>query len=144
MKNCNKEQYLGVILPLYEYEYDLGSYGYVGKSGTTIILIKKLELNTSEGDKSIKMLLEKIHKIYFDFIMNPFYEESLMDFKKGEEETNSLKKQFIDSFYNGHLNFVFFRQLQRRFCGNRILRCHDRSCGGQVPLRRAAGQVGLC
>ena len=43
INSSNKnEQDLGLLMPLYEEEYDLGAYGYIGVNGTKIIIIKKM------------------------------------------------------------------------------------------------------
>ena len=40
MNTTNKtEQDLGLLMPLFEEEYDLGAYGYIGINGTKIIII---------------------------------------------------------------------------------------------------------
>ena len=56
------EKDLGLLMPLYEEEYDLGAYGYIGINGTKIIIIKKLVSFEEDGEnKSLKNVFVGIY-----------------------------------------------------------------------------------
>ena len=74
---ANNERELGLLVPLYEEEYDLGAYGYIGINGTKIIIIKKLLSFDEDGDnKSIKNIFQGIYNAYSKLIMNPFFDRN--------------------------------------------------------------------
>jgi hypothetical protein len=54
MKNM-QEEYLGLLMPCYEYEYDVGIYGFVGNNGIKIAAIKKIESSIQETSSEIKL-----------------------------------------------------------------------------------------
>ena len=63
-------------MPLYENEYDLGAYGYIGTNGTRIILIKKLMSFEEDGEnKNITNIFNGIYNSYSRLIMNPFFDK---------------------------------------------------------------------
>ncbi|MCQ2818482.1 MAG: hypothetical protein MJ252_14535 [archaeon] len=96
MRVKDKEEYLGLIFPFYEYEYDLGAYGLIGKNGTSVVLIKKLDYtNSKEQDNKINILLKQIYKFYSEYVMNPFYEENISN-DKSKKDDDTLKVQFIN------------------------------------------------
>ena len=76
INSANKtEQDLGLLMPLFEEEYDLGAYGYIGINGTKIIIIKKLISFEEEGEnKNIKGICQGIYNTYSKLIMNPFFD----------------------------------------------------------------------
>ena len=58
------EQDLGLLMPLFEEEYDLGAYGYIGINGTKIIIIKKMISFEEEGEnKNIQGVFQGIMPI---------------------------------------------------------------------------------
>ena len=77
INSSNKnEQDLGLLMPLYENEYDLGAYGYIGTNGTRIILIKKLMSFEEDGEnKNISNIFNGIYNAYSRLIMNPFFDK---------------------------------------------------------------------
>ena len=77
INSSNKnEQDLGLLMPLYENEYDLGAYGYIGTNGTRIILIKKLMSFEEDGEnKNITNIFNGIYNAYSRLIMNPFFDK---------------------------------------------------------------------
>lgn len=42
-------------MPFYEYEYDLGVYGFVGNNGIKITTLKKIENSIQETSSEIKL-----------------------------------------------------------------------------------------
>ena len=50
-----QEEYVGLLMPCYEYEYDTGIYGFVGNNGIKITTIKKIENSIQETSSEIKL-----------------------------------------------------------------------------------------
>ena len=96
INSSNKmDQDLGLLMPLFEEEYDLGAYGYIGINGTKIIIIKKLISFEEEGDnKNIKGIFQGIYNAYSRLIMNPFFEK---DDLKDPEKQSKIKNSFLKS-----------------------------------------------
>jgi hypothetical protein len=42
-------------MPYYEFEYDIGVYGFIGNNGIKIILLKRIESSIQETAAEIKM-----------------------------------------------------------------------------------------
>ena len=96
INSSNKnEQDLGLLMPLYEEEYDLGAYGYIGINGTKIIVIKKLVSFEEDGEnKNIKNIFHGIYNAYSRLIMNPFFDKmDLSDPKKKSKIKTSYLKE---------------------------------------------------
>lgn len=53
-KNVN-EEYVGLLMPYYEFEYDIGVYGFIGNNGIKIILLKRIESSIQETASELKM-----------------------------------------------------------------------------------------
>ena len=51
----NQEEYLGLLMPFYEFEFDMGVYGFIGNNGIKIICLKKIENNVQETSSDIKL-----------------------------------------------------------------------------------------
>ena len=83
------KEYFSFLLPLYEQDYDLASFAFVGKNGIKIIMIKKLD---REPDTQIKALLESIHSRYSNVIRNPFYDKDTF----ASENTSTIKTNFLN------------------------------------------------
>ncbi len=96
INSSNKmDQDLGLLMPLFEEEYDLGAYGYIGINGTKIIIIKKLISFEEEGDnKNIKGIFQGIYNAYSRLIMNPFFEK---DDLNDPEKQSKIKNSFLKS-----------------------------------------------
>ena len=95
MNTTNKtEQDLGLLMPLFEEEYDLGAYGYIGINGTKIIIIKKMIAFEEEGEnKNIRKVFQGIYNAYAKLIMNPFFDRNeLNDIEKQSKIKNSFLK----------------------------------------------------
>ena len=87
------EQDLGLLMPLYEEEYDLGAYGYIGINGTKIIIIKKLVSFEEDGEnKNIKNIFSGIYGAYSRLIMNPFFDK--MDLNDPDKMTK-IKSSYL-------------------------------------------------
>lgn len=50
-----QDEYIGFLMPFYEFEYDLGIYAFVGNNGIKILTLKKLENNIQETSSEIKL-----------------------------------------------------------------------------------------
>ena len=95
INSSNKmEQDLGLLMPLFEEEYDLGAFGYIGINGTKIIVIKKLISFEEEGEnKNIKGIFQGIYNAYNKLIMNPFFnKDDLNDVEKQSKIKNTFLK----------------------------------------------------
>ena len=95
INSSNKnDQDLGLLMPLYENEYDLGAYGYIGTNGTKIILIKKLlSFEEDGGNKNITNIFNGIYNAYSRLIMNPFFDR--MDLNN-PSNTSKIKTTFLN------------------------------------------------
>ena len=95
INSSNKmEQDLGLLMPLFEEEYDLGAFGYIGINGTKIIIIKKLISFEEESEnKNIKGIFQGIYNAYNKLIMNPFFnKDDLNDVEKQSKIKNTFLK----------------------------------------------------
>ena len=89
------ENDLGLLMPLFDEEYDLGAYGYIGINGTKIIIIKKLVSFEEDGEnKNIKNIFNGIYTAYSKLIMNPFFNKIDLNSPNKESKIKSsyLKK----------------------------------------------------
>ena len=90
-KNKNQvEDYLGLLLPFYEYEFDVGSYGYLSKNGYKLIIMKKLEPFIQETASNIKLkeIFSDIQNRLNRLLLNPFYDKSSFSNEKNKEKEN--------------------------------------------------------
>ncbi len=55
LKQGITDDYLGLLLPFYENEYDVATYGYIGNNGFKLICIKKIESSIEETSSEIKI-----------------------------------------------------------------------------------------
>ena len=96
MNTTNKtEQDLGLLMPLFEEEYDLGAYGYIGINGTKIIIIKKMIAFEEEGEnKNIRKVFQGIYNAYAKLIMNPFFDRNELN---DTEKQSKIKNSFLKS-----------------------------------------------
>ena len=95
INSSNKmEQDLGLLMPLFEEEYDLGAFGYIGINGTKIIIIKKLISFEEESENiNIKGIFQGIYNAYNKLIMNPFFnKDDLNDVEKQSKIKNTFLK----------------------------------------------------
>ena len=51
----SQEEYLGLLMPFYEFDYDMGVYGFIGNNGIKIVCLKKIENNLQETSNDIKL-----------------------------------------------------------------------------------------
>ena len=92
--SSKNDQDLGLLMPLYENDYDLGAYGYIGTNGTRIILIKKLLSFEEDGEnKNITNIFNGIYNAYSRLIMNPFFDK--MDLNN-PSKTSKIKTSFLN------------------------------------------------
>jgi hypothetical protein len=96
MNTTNKtEQDLGLLMPLFEEEYDLGAYGYIGINGTKIIIIKKMIAFEEEGEnENIRKVFQGIYNAYAKLIMNPFFDRNELN---DTEKQSKIKNSFLKS-----------------------------------------------
>ena len=87
----NSNNFLGLLLPLYEDDNDLGSYGFKGSNNIKIILIKNLDMR-DENLKNINNIELEIYEKYIKLIMNPFFDKSMLD----ENINSNLKTKFFN------------------------------------------------
>ena len=94
INSMNKmEQDLGLLMPLFEEEYDLGAFGYIGVNGIKIIIIKKLISFEEEGEnKNIKAIFQGIYNAYSKLIMNPFFDKNDLN---DPEKQSKIKNSFL-------------------------------------------------
>lgn len=62
-KNTKDNNYIGLLMPLFEYDNDLGTYGFICINGYKIIIIKKLDTFVQEtaSEKILQQVLINIH-----------------------------------------------------------------------------------
>ena len=48
-------------MPFYEFEYDMGVYGFIGNNGIKIVCLKKIESNVLETSNDIKLKQVKFY-----------------------------------------------------------------------------------
>ena len=70
------DEYKGLLMPLYEYEDDLGVYGYVGNNGMKICVIKKLEKENGSSETKMQVICKEIYMKYNKLLLNPFYDKN--------------------------------------------------------------------
>ena len=88
-----RKNYFGLLMPLYEFEYDLGSYGFVGTNDVKIILIKVLENTDLDVVNNIlSAKLNEIHLKYSNLIINPFFDISIFS----SDSPSSIRDNFIN------------------------------------------------
>ena len=102
INSMNKtENDLGLLMPLFDEEYDLGAYGYIGINGTKIIIIKKLVSFEEDGEnKNIKNIFNGIYTAYSKLIMNPFFNKIDLNSPKKESKIKSSYLKEIQKVVN--------------------------------------------
>ena len=102
INSMNKaENDLGLLMPLFEEDYDLGAYGYIGINGTKIIIIKKLVSFEEDGEnKNIKNIFNGIYSAYSKLIMNPFFDKIDLNSPKKETKIKSSYLKEIEKVVN--------------------------------------------
>ena len=53
--NVSNDEYLGLLMPFYESEFDLGSYGFIANNGFKFICIKKIDNSIQEASSEIRL-----------------------------------------------------------------------------------------
>ena len=54
-------------MPFYEFEYDMGVYGFIGNNGIKIICLKKIENSVQETSSDIKLKQVQLLIYYYNF-----------------------------------------------------------------------------
>lgn len=94
LSSNNIDEYLGLLMPCYEYEYDLGLYGFVGNNGIKIITLKKIEsaLQETSSEIKLKQLCKEIHYKFIKLLLNPFYDKKVFF-----QEQSQLRDNFANN-----------------------------------------------
>jgi hypothetical protein len=50
-----QDEYLGILMPFYDADCDIGVYGFVGNNGIKIVICKKIENSIQETSSEIKL-----------------------------------------------------------------------------------------
>ena len=74
--SAQNDEYKGLLMPLYEYEEDLGVYGYVGNNGMKICVIKKLEKENGSSETKMQVICKEMYMKYNKLLLNPFYDKN--------------------------------------------------------------------
>lgn len=84
-------------MPFYEFEYDLGVYGFIGNNGIKITTVKKIENSIQETSSEIKLkqLCKEIYSKFIKLLLNPFY-----DRKEFYMEQSQLRETFASNIIN--------------------------------------------
>lgn len=89
-------------MPFYEFDYDLGSYGFMGNNGYKIIVIKKLEHQDVSSDKKLSLICKDIYNRFIKLLLNPFYDKKIF---------SDLKSPLRDNFSKGIVNLLAQNQI---------------------------------
>lgn len=82
-----RTDYYGLLMPLYEFQSDLGSFAYVGKNEIKIIMITRLLAQQNLVHQILKQILIKFSSL----LINPFFEKKILE----EDNKSSLKENFV-------------------------------------------------
>lgn len=89
-------------MPFYEFDYDLGSYGFIGKNGYKIVVVKKLERQDISSDKKISLICRDIYDKFVKLLLNPFYDKKIF---------LDLTSPIRDNFSKGIVNLLTQNQI---------------------------------
>ena len=105
LSNLKLNKYAGLIMPLYDDDFDLGAYAFIGTNSTKLIMIKKIGSYDNEQEHlKVNDILKEIYNKYFDLIMNPFFDQlQISDLEK----PSKIRKTFIENVENLVKNTVF-------------------------------------
>ena len=96
------DEYKGLLMPLYEYEEDLGVYGYVGNNGMKICVVKKLEKENGSSETKMQVICKEIYMRYNKLLLNPFYDKN---------EFNNAQSTQREQFSLGVLDYIAQNQI---------------------------------
>ena len=82
-----RDEYYGLLMPLYEFESDLGAFAYVGRNEIKIIMITNLLIQQN----LVHQTLKQIHTKFSSLLLNPFFERKMLD----ESNKSTLKDNFV-------------------------------------------------
>ena len=57
--NTKNEEFRGLLMPFYDFDEDLGTFGFIGNNGIKIIMIKKLEKEREKQRKENELIIAK-------------------------------------------------------------------------------------
>jgi hypothetical protein len=84
-------------MPFYEFEFDMGVYGFVGNNGIKIVVLKKIENTVQEtsSDIKLKQICKEIHSRYIKLLLNPFFDK-----KEYYQDESKLRESFANTLIN--------------------------------------------
>lgn len=85
------DDYLGLLMPFYDYEYDIGSYGFLSNNDYKILSLKKIDDSIKETSSAIKLkeIFLDIQSKLVKTLLNPFYDKN--DFYSNSESKEREK-----------------------------------------------------
>jgi hypothetical protein len=51
----SQDEYIGLLMPFYDFDYDLGIYAFAGNNGIKILVLKRIETTLQETSSEIKL-----------------------------------------------------------------------------------------
>lgn len=78
-------------MPFYEFEQDLGTYGFIGNNGVKICVVKKIENQKFSSDKKLQMICKEIYAKFNKLLLNPFYDKKEFNLEKSSQRDNFAK-----------------------------------------------------
>lgn len=86
-RSTQSEEFLGLLMPFYDYEYDIGTFGFIGNNGFKFICVKKIDNSVQEVSSNIKLkeIFTEIHEKLIKSILNPFNDKK--DFLTNNQST---------------------------------------------------------
>lgn len=99
-KTGAEEDYIGILMPFYEHEYEIGSYGYLGNNGYKLICLKKLDNSIQETSSEIKLkeIFNDIQTKLVKIMLNPFFDKKDFITNPKSREKEILKDYLVDLF----------------------------------------------
>lgn len=100
--NEDNGHYKGLLMPFYEFDIDLGVYGFEGNNGMKVLVIKRLEKENGSSEMKLQVICKEIYLKFNKLLLNPFYNKN--EFLK----TNSDQRL---QFSNDIINFITQNQI---------------------------------
>lgn len=94
------DDYLGLLMPFYDYEYDIGSYGFLSNNGYKILALKKIDDSIKETSSAIKLkeIFVDVQSRLVKTLLNPFYDKNDFYSNSESKEREKFKKEIFDLF----------------------------------------------
>ena len=89
------DEYVGLLMPFYEYEYDVGSYGFLSKNGFKFIILKKIEevIQETSSNLRLKEVFNEVQLRLNRLLLNPFFKKSDVILNDNDDD-NEMKRKF--------------------------------------------------